>query len=208
MKVLGLDLSSHMGYALLSSSDKIEHSGVFHLKNDKKHILEDINLLNLAKKVGNTARDLYIKHRPDLVIIEQTNAGSFRTSQKFLEFSHFSVLNELHELNANIAYVDTSAWRRTLGIKLSPEQRKHNKSLSSKKSKLKKDGKVLRSTKGNGKITWKHLSVAWVNDKFKLELKVGENDIADAICVASYAYATQSEQVQVDLDKEINSWKK
>lgn len=208
MKVLGLDLSSHMGYALLSSSDKIEDSGVFHLEPKSSYELEDLAKIDIAKQAADKVRTLYYRHMPDLVQIEQTNAGSFRSSQKFLEFIHFAVLDELSKLNIKISYVDTSAWRRTLGIKLSPEQRKHNKSLSSKKSKLKKDGKVLRSTKGNGKITWKHLSVAWVNNKFKLDLKVVDNDIADAICVASYYYAIQSNQPVIDIDKEISSWEK
>lgn len=36
------------------------------------------------------------------------------------------------------------------------------------------------------KVTYKHLAVKYVNDTFNLKLKTKDNDLADAVCLASY----------------------
>lgn len=50
--------------------------------------------------------------------------------------------------------------------------------------------KEMRKCKSRGKVTFKHLSVQYVNKKFKLELKLKDNDIADSICLG-VAYLKQ-----------------
>jgi len=62
----------------------------------------------------------------------------------------------------NVRYRDPSRWRKTLGLRLSDEDKKHNKMVSQGKAK--------------GKINAKHLSVKMANSLFKLDLILKENN--------------------------------
>ena len=100
----------------------------------------------------------------DKIYIEQTNRGINRHSQKELEFLHYGILKRIFDKSypEKVNYVDTSAWRSLLKIRLSKEQKQHNKEVRSKKKR--------------GKITTKHLVVDWVNLTFKKELILKDNN--------------------------------
>jgi len=66
-----------------------------------------------------------------------------------------------------VKYVDPSHWRKIVGLKLTDEDKKHNKMVSK--------GLV------KGRITPKHLSVRIANSLFALELILKNNDVADSI---------------------------
>lgn len=215
MKILGLDLSSSSGYAIIDENGLLLDKGL--LTADKiqtaKSVTEEYSFILGARNIAKKVRNVILKAGTvDYVIVEQTNLGKNRSSQKYLEFIHFAVLCELEDLGLEYKtyYCDTSKWRSGLEIKLSKEQRAHNKDLSEKKKKAKEKGDIVKVGSGSGKITWKHLSVNWVNSMFSLGFKIKDNDIADAICLAYFGHLKISqfqeyELIELDLDKIFNS---
>jgi Holliday junction resolvasome RuvABC endonuclease subunit len=190
MKIMGLDLSSKTGYAIISdgkleSFGKITTDGVF-----LTHEIQEYNYIYQARAIANRLLNLIKRANPDYIIIEQTNLGRSRDTQKGLEFVHYAVLDmlEILGLDTKIAYVDTSAWRRVLKLKLTKEQRAHNRKNAELRRKKRRGEAKAAPKKGEGKITWKHLSVSWANEKFGLSLKLVDNDMADAIALAEYGY--------------------
>ena len=179
MRVLGLDLSTKSGYAVIEDGQLIgDQFGVIRIPAVTTHRLEDMNLLLRSRQMATELDKLILKYRPDFIYVEQTNRGRARGTQKQLEFIHYAFLYECAE-NLGVAdtvrYIDTSRWRSELKIWLSGDQRKHNK--------------LVKNKLARGKITAKHLAVAWTNQTYGLALKLKDNDIADAICIAHCGYA-------------------
>lgn len=206
MRVLGLDLSSHTGWAVLESGDSpiLIAYGTQHF-NEIEEIdgeIPNFRSLRIAMEVSNFVVTLIDQHTPDYIVIENTNAGSFRGSQQTLEYIHAMVLSKLYSNdgshNKKVFYCDTSLWRSRLQIRLSKDQKKHN----AKASKARRDGKKT-SKRGEGKITWKHLSVNYVNQNYNLNLKLKDNDASDAICLAEYGirFAFNKNNKTIDLDE-------
>jgi hypothetical protein len=192
MKILGLDLSTHLGYAVNSDGSLGEYE-VKHLNAESSNYqgngtVDDYRFIFLAENAAEFVKALLAVHRPDLILIEQTNLGKSRTDQKLLEFIHFAVLKAIEESGAAamVNYVDSSAWRSGLQIKLSKDQRAHNKAVKAK---------TVR-----GKITPKHLSVDWVNKKYGLSLLLKDNDKADAICIAAFGQKLMNAPKPVPVD--------
>jgi len=132
------------------------------------------------------------------IVIEETNLSKgSRYAQKYLEFLHFAVLEEFQSIPLPIIYLDTGAWRKALGIALSKEQRKGNARLKValdawleghpgiEKVPPKERNRIKSELGIAGKVTSKHLSVAYANQRWGLDLKKGEDDVADALCVAA-----------------------
>jgi Holliday junction resolvasome RuvABC endonuclease subunit len=194
MRILGLDVSTKTGFAVMDDGI-LTSKGLLTAHSDPTDDrIEDFSILDRARRSVDLIRDIITAYSPDMIFIEQTNAGKFRSSQKQLEFIHCLLLSAISTLNSkkdfvrNTKYVDTSKWRSTLKIKLSAEQRQHNKKVKAK---------IMR-----GKITSKHLAVAWVNQNYNLSLKIKDNDIADAICVASFGFLHRdTPSIKLDLDK-------
>jgi Holliday junction resolvasome RuvABC endonuclease subunit len=174
VRILGLDISTKTGYAVFDDKKLVAQS-VFMAGPASKYIgpdLESYKFIYIARSIASVIKNIIEKYNPNFIYIEQTNNGRNRTTQKLLEFIHFATLAGLEDTvyGSKIRYIDTSAWRKTLGIKLSKEDRINNKAVKKKERR--------------GKITSKHLSVRWVNSTFNLNLKLKDNDIADAICIA------------------------
>jgi Holliday junction resolvasome RuvABC endonuclease subunit len=191
MKILALDISTKTGWALLE-----EDSG--------KAVLLDRGLLkaepldvdgsypfNFLARLVTLSTDIYNKIselQPDMVVIEETNGSRARYTQKMLEYLHCLVLLKLHNYfigneRISVKYISTSEWRKQLNLHLSKDQKKNN----SKVSKAKREGKSKKVLGLKGRVTPKHLSVAWANEKFGLNLRVKDNDIADALALGSAA---------------------
>jgi hypothetical protein len=179
-----------MGYAILavdmqpgSNFHLLSKYGTEHVENYKTNPnpsdVPDYDKVKTAQNVAIEVLNLVVANQVEMVVIEQTNPGKFRTAQKELEFIHFAVVNmlqqhkEITKKPLCVKYIDTSKWRSLLGIKLTKEQRVHNKAVKNK---------IER-----GKITPKHLAVAWVNQKYNLDLLKKDHDAADAICMATCA---------------------
>ena len=143
------------------------------------------NYIVASKKMGQVLAKLVSDIKPRVVVVEETNKGRQRYSQKLLEYLHSALLTyiSLDTEAPAVFYLSTSEWRSALGIRLSKEDKKNNQKLS-KAKKASVDGKVDRKALGvKGKLTPKHLSVRYVNKKFGLQLKLMDNDISDAICL-------------------------
>lgn len=181
MKLLSLDISTHTGFAVFLKVDGqkpvLFDYGLLDVKNrniDYKNF--DINSLKAALQMVQKFRDgiieLIDKFNPDQIIIEQTNCGRSRTAQKILEWLQLTVIYTiLEKLEYYPKFIDTSKWRSVMNARLTKEDKKHN-------AKVKKE-------KGRGKIGAKHLSVRLANDIYGLELKMKDNDIADAIMIGT-----------------------
>lgn len=231
MKVLALDLSSKPGIAFFKNGELID-TNTFSCKVVGKYSSSTypFNYIDMAETIAKKIAYIVLSLTPDYIVIEETNKGRNRYSQKQLEFIHCAVGISLRDLidndtKLNIRYIDVSAWRKILGISLNKDQRKNNKfvkdtrqaqlnkisqEISDKNFSILKDRlngiaskrlrnkiikdfgndclveakKVMRSFRTKeSKVDTKHLSVAFVNNHFNLDLKKKDNDIADAICV-------------------------
>jgi len=180
MLILGLDLSSHSGWALLQDNNLIA-CGVINVHSKNQNF--PVGIYEWAINCSNEIFDLSKKYKfVDKIVIEQTNLGKNREKQSFLEWFHFHFLHIIDvKNNKKINYVDTSKWRKNLQLKLTKEQKQQNKFV--KKQHQIGNRNVLQNGKRIGKITAKHLAVQYVNDHFDLKLKHKYNDIADAICI-------------------------
>jgi len=175
-------MASKTGWVVMDDNKLIEKGLV---KPDKapagtfEGIIQDYEYVDRANEMATYLKEIVKKHKPDFIWIEQTNAGSFRSTQKFLEFIHCCVLLQVRYIGygPKVRYVDTSAWRSYLGIRMKKEDSKHNK--------------LVKQNLAKGKITPKHLAVRWANETYDLELKQKDHDIADAIAVATYGYARE-----------------
>ena len=116
----------------------------------------------------------------DAIVVEETNKGRNRYSQKLLEFLHHEVLKRLRPLGIPIHYVSTSTWRSTLGIGLSKDDKRNN----AKVSEAKRKGVSKKSLGVKGRIGKKHVAIRYVNEVYPhLDLKMKDNDVADAIAL-------------------------
>lgn len=171
MLVFGLDLSLHAGFALFQENELICY-GLVETGSPSKTEEFPWNYINCIKKQCSAVFNKINELKPDVVIIEALNRGKNRWSQYLLASLHTGLLLQLQN-KYPVKYVDTSAWRKTLGLKLTKEQRSANKLSKSKKKEL-----------GiKGKTTPKHLAVKFINDKFHKSFKQKDNDICEAIAL-------------------------
>lgn len=206
MRVLGLDISSKTGWALLEGEvgavrPRIVETGRLDL--GKK--IDDFgkypwSFLDASDRMAELMVDIVWRCKPDVIVIEETNLGRDRYAQKFLEFSHRAVLQRLrgYDLVArwSIVYYSTSDWRSALNLRMSTEDRRNNKKLKMAKAAAGPEGKVDKKTLGvKGKVTAKHLAINYVNSQFGLDFKVKDNDRADAVCLAA-AFFTGAQGIQ------------
>jgi hypothetical protein len=119
-------------------------------------------------------------------VVEETNRSTkSRYSQKILEFLHNTLLVSLDKyrqgaLTPPVFYLSTSEWRKILDQRLSKDDKINNKLV-----KAAADAGISKPKGIRGKIGKKHLSVRWVNETYGLELKMKDNDSADAISLGT-----------------------
>lgn len=172
MKILCLDISTKTGFAFFNN-DELQDYGVFTFKEGSIDYLkfsgESIdNALKLIEQAASRLIRLCQEKSPDVVVIEQTNLGRARFSQKIIEWIHCAFLMKFKENYSTFpTYLDSSYWRKKVNLRMSKEDKRHNK--------------MIKETKGRGKLTRKHLAVRMVNEMFNKEFKVKDNDICDAI---------------------------
>lgn len=126
----------------------------------------------------------------DAIVVEETNLGKNRYSQKSLEFTHAYFLLQMSKSickDVPIVYLSTSQWRTAVGLEMSKEDKKSNAKLSKAKKAVGGDvRKVDKKALGvAGKVTKKHLAVRKANELFGLTLKLKDNDIADALLLGT-----------------------
>jgi hypothetical protein len=175
MKVLSLDVSSKTGYALFENGHYISSGSLEKIALEDFNVNKDPdkspkypwNIIDAAESMAQSILALYSDHKPDVIVIENTVKGRNRHVQRYLEFLHSAILRILRPLNKPIVYIDPSAWRSLVGLKLSLDQKKNNKEVSAGKKR--------------GKIGKKHLSVELCNKLYNLQLKLKDNDQCDSI---------------------------
>jgi hypothetical protein len=200
MKILALDVSTKTGWALFNG-DKIYDFGTGGttnfllgkglIQNPKKvHEWGEYpwGYLNATEFMAQKILELVTNIGPDVIVIEETNGSKSRYTQKVLEFIHCNLLYRLFAVfDGKVFYINSSEWRKVLGLSLSKEDKKANKKLNVAKKLSETTGKKLNRTELGikGKVTKKHISVRYVNETYGLKLKLKDNDIADAICIGT-----------------------
>lgn len=193
MKIIALDISTSAGWALLQGEmgqqPTILKTGL--VKNPKTvagYGKYPYSYWFAANSVSMGMADLLPREEwlgLDAVIVEETNLGRARYTQKILEFTHCITLAQLADLGVadRVKYINTGDWRRTLGIQLTKEDKRNN--LRVRRAKQSGNRDILKALGIRGKIGKKHLALRYVYENFGLALKVKDDDIADAICLGT-----------------------
>lgn len=129
MKLLCLDLSTKSGWSVLEGENLIQYGNIISkVSGDETSSTYPMNFISMAKDLAVQVQILINQHQPSVVIIEETNKGKNRYSQKQLEFIHFAVNERIS--GTPVRYLDTSEWRTLLGLSLDKGQRKVNTELN------------------------------------------------------------------------------
>jgi Holliday junction resolvasome RuvABC endonuclease subunit len=142
LRLLCLDLSTNSGWALLVDEKLSIYGNIRHkVEGDHESLNYPMNYIDMACAVAWDVYQLAIKHNPDFIIIEETNKGKNRYSQKQLEFIHFAVNARLNHENFKevVKYIDTSEWRKLLGLSLDKEQRQSNNEVKRQRGEVKRE---------------------------------------------------------------------
>lgn len=182
MVLIGIDLSSKTGYAVLNDG-KLMTYGLLTVElknfnvNNNPNLQPEYpwNIIDAAIKQADQVIRVILDSGADHVALENTTKGRNRHTQRILEFLHYALLIKFRENGIKFTYLDPSQWRGELEIRLSIEDKKKHKDI--------KKGIIKR-----GKITKKHLSVRAANTMYGLKLLQKDNDIADAIGLATALY--------------------
>lgn len=191
MIVVGVDLSSKPGLACLRGDAKAAE--VLQTASRKWQIQQGMypfEWMDVADQIAVYVVDFIVAHAPDRIFIEETNGSRARFTQKVLEWCHFALLQRLRGagLADRVVYIDTQAWRRELRLTLSKEDRRNNAAV--KRALRAEDPHEAKRKSGvRGRRTSKHLAVDWANQRYGLALRQKDNDIADALCLASAGLA-------------------
>lgn len=191
-KILALDISTSAGWAFLDEGQPKKLIDFGMIVNEDKisgYGTYPESYVGAAEAMAIRLLELVLRFNPDKIVIEETNKGRSRYTQKILEFIHCTLLILLRRDNhiQKVVYVNTSDWRKITGVELSKEDKKQNTKLSKAKSAAKKKNEKLdkKSLGIRGKITKKHLAIRVANDLYDLQLKPKDDDIADAICIGT-----------------------
>ena len=206
-KLLSLDLSTSTGWALFDGRWKLETFGIF-IEKPKSYKAEiktyldypmayPNNFIDCATRVASQVDDLIEKHKPDAIVIEETNRGRQRFSQKLLEFIHFTTIGVLTKREIKPLYLTQKCWRDSVGAYATKEEKSWNAKVGRLKKKARAEGKVnavgaLKPVKIDGEIAMrkstKHFSLRVVKELYGIELGIKENDQADAILLGTAAW--------------------
>lgn len=178
MKVLGLDVSTHTGWAYFVDG-KLQNFGLLNVEVEDFNIHQGpekspkypLNVYKAAEDMALLIVDKIKELHPDKVVIENTVKGRNRGSQRLLEWIHKALMDHFFELGVDFTYMDPSEWRKVLEMRLSKEDKKNNK--------------TVRQGKKRGIIGKKHLSVRFANEFYDLKLKLKDENQADAICLGT-----------------------
>lgn len=206
--VVALDLSTKTGWALLNDKGMPTSFGLITKGLDWKISEYPENFILISEEIAEQVASKVEELLPEIsnVVIECVNKpGRFgsRFSQQVLDFIHFCVIKKLLKMPVKIHYVNTSDWRKTLKLSVA-ETKKAAKPIlkefntlkkafeaepdrTKKKElgvKLKDFKELLKKRCIHGSIDKKSISVAYCNATWSLDLKKGDNDIADAMCQA------------------------
>jgi len=197
MLVLGLDLSTKTGFALVQDG-KLLTSGVIHLvdffrEKKKKEGYPwgyRIFAIEMAEQIMRRIRDLSQKYgKIDIIAIEETTGSKNNYSQKILEFIHFCVIDILFETQLDVVYIRDGVWKRLMGAQFSKAEKSNNAKIYRLKKKTGK--KVVRKDEQGNKLrkfTKKDAYIRAANELYDLNLVREDEDQAAAILIASAVF--------------------
>ena len=181
MKIFALDISTKTGFAYFEDGELKEY-GLIQLKDMHGEVkkVDDFGsypenyqeyTFEIATKIKNKFDSIVASDFWDdgVIVIEETTKSKAVYTQKMLEFIHCQFIRFFTGKGFLIRYVRTGEWRKTLNLVLSKKDKEHNK--------------LVRKKEARGLITKKHLSVRKANELFDLNLKMKDNDIADALLI-------------------------
>jgi hypothetical protein len=185
MKVLSLDLSTTCtGWSTFDyESKELLDYGFIKPKVPKvTKLMYPIRQLMVCRDVTAKIMDLIQTEVPDFIVIEEINRHKNRIAGKTLDILHGILWDRLDELCHKVTYVDSdgkTGWRTVLGLKLTDEDKLHNREAKKLNSKM---------AKGHKKVpirNKKHLAARFVNFHYKKDFDVDLNtydaDICDSI---------------------------
>lgn len=186
IKILALDISTKTGWALSEvysdgSNYTLLCAGTLK-KRAQPHDDYPRNYLDWSTDCAADIEELVEKFKPDEIVIEETSGGSKNNfSQKILEFIHCFVAMYICKFRIKTTYYRTEEWRRICGCIMTKEEKKQNATI--KKERKTTGAKVIKDESGKriGKVGKKHINVRKANELFNLDLKLKDEDRADAI---------------------------
>ena len=189
MSVLALDLSTHAGWAVFGTPKvaggvpKLIDYGVIENTVDLEGLGYPWTVYSTAMDIASQVQGKIDEYTPEIIVIEQINLGRNRYAQQLLERIHSFVLLKIFTSVDSIAtyYIDSSEWRKTVGLRLNKDQKKANAKLSkAKRSAIETGSKLDKKALGiRGRVTWKHLSIMKANEVFSVSTK--DDNKADAL---------------------------
>jgi hypothetical protein len=145
MKVMGLDLSTKAGWSVVEDMKLVAYGLVEH-KPDGGPISDTYpyNYIDASRMLAMKLLSVIVTNQPDIIVIEETNKGKNRYSQKLLEFIHYSVCSSLrdHFSHIPITYMDTSEWRKRVSIQFNKSELTAKKDLSTIKNQTREELKT------------------------------------------------------------------
>ena len=185
---MALDLSTaSSGYSLWDIPSKgLLKYGVLKPNVPRKKKGDQIVLLqkklDRMKSIAAQIKVLIQAAKVDVIIIEEINRGKNRLGQKTLDGFHYIVQMTIQDHLHKVGYIDSdshSGWRTTLGLSLSPIDKKLN--LVARKFNKKR----IKGTKKMPIVNKKTLAQRYVNEQYNLDFNVDQrptdSDICDAI---------------------------
>ena len=205
--LLALDLSTSTGWAIFTDSGPTD-CGIITKRVEWGDAEYPRNFILVADDIADQVMGVLRSH-PNItdVVVEEINKTSSRFgsrhAQKILDMIHYTVTKALFSLPVRVHYINTSDWRRILGLSVA-DTRKRAKPFLLELKRLKKELSLatdkaskklakdkldthkaqLRKLCIHGKIDKKSISVAYCNATWGTDFKKGDDDIADAHCQA------------------------
>jgi len=188
--ILSLDLSTACtGWSVFNMDTKelIEYGAILPKldKYQRKLGYPEIQLIKMIS-IANEIKKLVERINPKTILIEEISGSKNYLGQKTLDGLHWIVLYTIIKDIKRVVFMNVTGyngWRYLLGLKLSEENKIHNKENKLMNKKLQRGSRKLII------ITPKHLAQYYVNKTyntpFDVENNATDNDVVDSIAMAS-----------------------
>lgn len=191
-RILGLDVSTKTGYALVVSSENgmvLHNYGTIRQIHcpDSSYPGSYVDWAHLCFDHIYGIIDIF---KPQVLVIEETSKGSKNAmSQKVLEYIHYLLAKYIKESGIKSVYLMTEEWRREIGCQMNKEEKLRNKEVRQYKKKNETTIAYDINGKRTGLIGRKHVNIRRVSEIFagqlKEPLKRKDEDLADGLGLAA-----------------------
>ena len=200
IRYISLDISTNTGYAVFEDDQLIKYGVFTHKVEEYKADIKTYvdlpkcypdNFLKTVKAITDQCIQTIQENNIEMVIIEHPESGKQRLSQRLLEWTHLTLVNELNRNKIPFKYILVNDWRAVVKcyLKYWPEHKDWNKQVRKAKAKAipTKKGNLVPKIDGKrvSTVNQKKLSIMIANNYYNLEIK--DNNIADAINMARAA---------------------